>query len=820
MTKQKSGVAIGLITRGTVSIKWMQHMTKVMRMLPIGMIWELIVVEDDSGWAHNRTKVVEKAKERGYEWLFFVDDDVFVPDDVLQRMLSHGKDIVTGIYWTKSENSVPVIFEKMGAGPMFKFPIDKLFEVEGSGLGCALINMKVFDDFDKARIPYFKENWVMTLDNGNNIKCPIGEDHYFYYHAKKLGYSVWADSGVLCDHYDVNTKIFYPSPETVRELTGEKLTEIGRDDIIKKHSVQLGRDSSKKTISFVNFTANPFCGNELEKRPLGGAETDVIHLAKMFAKEYDFNVHVFCNCPSPGVYDGVVYHDIVKDIYELKSLNSDLLISSRNTDIFNRVDFKKDFNAKKVALWTHDMVGDPVYRNFENAYKHLDYVFALTEWHKKSILDYYPFVEEDKIFVARNGVHTPDFSGAESAERVSGRMIYSSTPYRGLEILAEVFPEIKKRVPNANLKVFSSMKVYGSEYNDEEFSGLYNSLKNMDGVEYIGSVKQKELHSEMLKAELLVYPNLFPETFCITAAETITAGTPIVTSNYAALSEVVTDDVGIKIDGNPHSDEYKKQFVEAVVELLTNKNKWRDMHNACLKKDFSWYTVADTWIQKFFPEQSKQKVVEEIKSDVDSIVKAGNVNTPDYWDKVYSNEISAGHDRVRKEEFEYILSQISNDDNLLDIGCGTGAFTRYIRANRPSIEIWGSDFSMKAIDYCRGLDKTIFYANHPVMNDEFEEKYFSVITVNHVIEHLDNPEEMIERVRKLLKPNGKLILAIPLNDDEWHEHLKIWHLNDIEELLRPFNCDYTVKTVFEQDRRYEDGRKFQSAVVTINFNEE
>ena len=606
MEKNKqSGVAIGLITRGSVSIKWMQHMNKILRMLPIGLMWEFIVVEDETGWAENRNKVVKKAQERGYEWLFFVDDDVFVPEDVLQRMFAHEKDIVSGIYWTKSENSVPVIFEKMGAGPMFKFPVDDFFEVDGSGLGCALINMKVFDDFDKAGIPYFKENWVMELDNGNKIKCPIGEDHYFYHHAKKFGHEVWADSGVLCDHYDTKSKIFYPSPETVRELTGEKLMEEGREDIIEKHNKQLGLDNEKKTISFVNFTANHFCGNELEKRPLGGAETDVIHLAKRFANNYDFNVHVFCNCPEPGIYDNVIYHDVVKDINALKALNSDLLISSRNTDIFNRVNFKKDFNAKKVALWTHDMVGDPVYRNFENAYPHLDYVFALTEFHKNAILEYYPFVEENKIFVARNGVHVPDFEDCDKVERVKGRMIYSSTPFRGLEILAEVFSEIRKRVPHATLRVYSSMKVYGDMYNDDEFGELYHTLKNTEGVEYMGSVKQSELHSEMCKAELLAYPNKFAETFCITAAEAATAGMPIVTSDYAALKEVVTDDIGIKIKGNPHSREYKAKFVDAIVELLTNQEKWTQMHDSCLTKDFSWNSVADTWMEAFFPEQAK-----------------------------------------------------------------------------------------------------------------------------------------------------------------------------------------------------------------------
>ena len=112
----RSGLGIGIITRGNVSIKWMMHMNKLQHFFPVGMFWKYIVVEDESGWAKNRNEVVRKARAENFEWLLFIDDDVFVPQDVMQTMLAHQKDIVTGIYWTKTQNEVPVIFEREGAG--------------------------------------------------------------------------------------------------------------------------------------------------------------------------------------------------------------------------------------------------------------------------------------------------------------------------------------------------------------------------------------------------------------------------------------------------------------------------------------------------------------------------------------------------------------------------------------------------------------------------------------------------------------------------------------------------------------------------------
>jgi 2-polyprenyl-3-methyl-5-hydroxy-6-metoxy-1,4-benzoquinol methylase/glycosyltransferase involved in cell wall biosynthesis len=824
----RAGIGMGIITRGTVSIKWMTHMDKLKSFYPIGMFWKYIIVEGTEGWAKNRIEVVKRAQKEKFEWLFFVDDDVFIPKDGVREMIGHDKDIVTGVYWAKTDKETPVIFEKHGAGPMYKFPVDKLFKVAGSGLGCCLINMKVFDAFDKAGIPYFKENWIMELDDGRKMKCPIGEDHYFFYHARKLGFDIWADGGVLCDHYDMNKKRFYPSQEVVKRISTNALKQYGREDIIEEQDKRMGLDPDKKSIVFVNLAENPFSGDELERRGLGGAETDIINLSNIFANDYKFNVHVFCSCPRPGIYDNVVYHDLRISKNLIKEIAPDLLILSRNAKVLNSVDFKKEYNAKKVCLWTHDIPQDPIWTGFDKSYKNIDKIFALTQWHKKAIMKYYPFIDEKKMFVARNGVDMNRYKDRDKIKKVPGRLIYSSTPYRGLDILAKVFPEIKKRVPEAHLKVFSSMNVYGRAYDliEEEYRRLYERLKNMDGVEYSASVTQKELAIEQMKAMVLAYPNTFEETCCVTALECEAAGTPIVTSDLAALCETVPEDVGIKISGNPHGKEYQEKFINAVVELLTNQEKWETMHKACLTKDNSWATITEEWINEFFPEQSKTGYKKEEKSrpypevkDPDSILQHGNINTPEYWDSVHQREIDKKIHRFNKQRSIEILKEIKENDKVLDIGCSTGNFTRYVKNAYPNTEVWGSDFSTVAIDFCRQHAKNIFYANHPMLNDDFEKNYFDVITMQHVLEHLEKPEEMIARGKELLKKGGLLMISMPINDDEWHEHLKIWSFEDVENLVNKFKCDYYIKTN-KTGVTKKNGEQMYEANVYIRFKED
>jgi 2-polyprenyl-3-methyl-5-hydroxy-6-metoxy-1,4-benzoquinol methylase len=174
--------------------------------------------------------------------------------------------------------------------------------------------------------------------------------------------------------------------------------------------------------------------------------------------------------------------------------------------------------------------------------------------------------------------------------------------------------------------------------------------------------------------------------------------------------------------------------------------------------------------------------------------------------------------RNDSERTDLVIKEF-NGGKLLDVGCGTGELTRQIRKAFPNAEIWGCDFSNKAIDYCRQQNRTIFYANHPLLNKEYEKKYFDMITIMHVLEHLEKPEELIERAKELLKKDGKLVIAVPINDNEWKEHLKIWQMEDVLKLLSKFDCEYDIHRTLSKTRKYSDGRPFEQAIIVIKFRE-
>jgi glycosyltransferase involved in cell wall biosynthesis len=723
----RRGVGVCIISRGTVPIKWMTHMNNVKSCFPGGLFWKFIIVERMS-WAAARNECIRRCRGNNFEWAFFIDDDVFIPENALDLMLRANKDIVSGIYWTKTENPAPVIFKEMGKGPMYEFEPDQVIPIGGSGAGCLLINMRFFDKFDEAGLPYFVENWVYTDPQGMKMKCPIGEDHYFFLKAKELGFQAYAHTGILCDHYDSAKDKFYPGEKIVKEYCKKKLVKEGRDDLVKSYDLaQL--DPSKQTIVFYNNNV-PFAGDELYRRGVGGSETDIINLAKQLSLTEKYNVRVYCKCPREGVYDNVIYKDQSKLLEDLPSLNCDLFISSRDMSPFMKKDFKKENNIKQTVLWGHDLAEDKMWLGFYDALPNIDKVVLLSEFHKHNVRMKFPNLKEEDIVVIRNGVDPHRYK--EKPERVKGKCIYSSTPYRGLDVLLKMWPKIRQRVPHAELYIFSSIKVYAEFFDDSPWENLYNLAKKMEGVHYHGTVKQDRLAQEQMSSELLLYANSFPETCCVTAMENQTAGTPIISTKMGALPEVVGQDCGILLDGNPHTEEYQNAFIEAAVDLLTDSEKWERMHKECLKHDFSWERLKDEWVRIFL--KKTEVGVTDTKRDKDPSESNPNVAKA----LSMSEEIMNGPDKKAWEVY-----------------CKDGEFASALKQRFPNSEVWGSDPSLKRIDECRARDKKVYFANHPLDNPEFEDNYFDLIVT------FDYVFDRYELVHKKLKKEGTFIVNAP-----------------------------------------------------------
>ncbi len=116
-------------------------------------------------------------------------------------------------------------------------------------------------------------------------------------------------------------------------------------------------------------------------------------------------------------------------------------------------------------------------------------------------------------------------------------LTYTSTFFRGLDLLLYLFPKLPQRFTDVKSKVFSSLKVYQVTTDRDEWEPLYRRCAETAGVEYVGLLTQPELPRELRSVNILGYPNTFAETSCISVMEALASGCLVLTSNWGYLPE-------------------------------------------------------------------------------------------------------------------------------------------------------------------------------------------------------------------------------------------------------------------------------------------
>lgn len=119
---------------------------------------------------------------------------------------------------------------------------------------------------------------------------------------------------------------------------------------------------------------------------------------------------------------------------------------------------------------------------------------------------------------------------------------------------------------------------------------------------------------------------------------------------------------------------------------------------------------------------------------------------------------------------EYFLKEILEftqpAGRLLDVGCGWGAFL--LNSRQHGFEVEGLEITRKAAGYANSTLQI------PVKTSQFLETEFapdtqSVITMLHVFEHLPYPKQVLDKVRRVLKPGGLFCGIVP-NFDSFCSH--------------------------------------------------
>lgn len=135
-----------------------------------------------------RAEAIRIAREKKASHIFFLDDDVLVPEHILELLLRVDQDIVGGLMHKDDGN--PIVFRKELWDGLPAHWTDypqtlQPFECGGVGAGCMLIKISVFDRLDTAS-PNYGDMWYFNYDETGKSM-----DIRFCRNAMSVGAKVW-----------------------------------------------------------------------------------------------------------------------------------------------------------------------------------------------------------------------------------------------------------------------------------------------------------------------------------------------------------------------------------------------------------------------------------------------------------------------------------------------------------------------------------------------------------------------------------------------------------------------------------------------------
>lgn len=237
-------ILIATPTAGNVRIEWVQ--ARYGQTVPVNwsqvqinqFMNSYIPIKYEVGHAQNL--IVKAALEKDFEWLFLLEDDVLLPPDAFIRLNRWMKDekhpVVSGLYFSRSEPSEPMIFRNRGTGAYDDFKQGDLVWADGIPTGCLLIHMGVlramWEDaeeyafrgtttrriFNTPRQLHIDPetgsvnavsgtsdlDWCTRLIEGEYLAKAGWKDH------QKKKYPLLVDTNIFCNHIDRDTGVQYP----------------------------------------------------------------------------------------------------------------------------------------------------------------------------------------------------------------------------------------------------------------------------------------------------------------------------------------------------------------------------------------------------------------------------------------------------------------------------------------------------------------------------------------------------------------------------------------------------------------------------------
>lgn len=177
------------------------------------------------------------------------------------------------------------------------------------------------------------------------------------------------------------------------------------------------------------------------------------------------------------------------------------------------------------------------------------------------------------------------------------RLIYTSTPWRGLHILLDALDLLKDHP--LELHVFSSTQIYGQQFfeqNDYKFAHLWERCKSDSRITLHGYQSNQVIKSYLSEADIFSYPCCWEETFCIAALEALMCGCQVVTTGLGALPELCGPWASMVTYGEHHPT-LALRYAHVLLDALRAPSYDGSDQSSYYNRFYTWDQILPKWIQ-------------------------------------------------------------------------------------------------------------------------------------------------------------------------------------------------------------------------------
>jgi len=448
----------------------------------------------------------------------------------------------------------------------------------------------------EAIVAYQKQDFAKVIHKHTCATGIMGPQttHEGFLFEKALGPAIAAESAL---------RLKYPAAAVERCLNTIR-SDLRKHDMMFEH-VSLCRTEIDRVTILVPGTPQPF-DDDSTGNMLGGSEEAVVYLSRALAAQ-GRNVRVYGMLPPtsvPGMSkSGVEYRPFSE--FNLRDEHGTLVIwrsvqlldqlLGERARVFERMQAGDETAIEptgigRSSLWLHDMsigVRDPEVANA--ILSAVDSVIVLSEHHQKCIERELPAKHTVRFVRLSNGIQPEDvFYEHAEVVRDPNRVMYSSCPSRGLEVLLTAWPKVKAACPEAKLDIYydwSGVK----NHQPDLYSRLMDQMATVADLDVVhhGGVGHAELREAFFRTNVWAYSHFRStdvETFAISSVKAMAGGATVLTGMHGALTEVVPE----------AQFTTEKYYAEALIDLLKrpiSDEKRREKAKGVAER-FRWPEVA------------------------------------------------------------------------------------------------------------------------------------------------------------------------------------------------------------------------------------